>query len=70
LRDLKGVKNRLERTAKRNCKTALLYFFFIKKGNHHERRKTWFQRLNNNYIEADWTPSLYPAKDFSLAASV
>jgi hypothetical protein len=61
-RDLTGVENRLKRSVLIKCKTALLYYLILK-GHHHKRRKTSFSVLTSFYIEADWTLSIYSAKD-------
>ncbi len=53
-----------QRTVLMNLFNTLLYFSLLK-GYHHERSINYFQGLNNNGIEADWTLSLY--SDVSLA---
>jgi hypothetical protein len=40
-----------------------LILFLISKGHHHERGKNPVSASEHNYIEVDWTFSLYPAND-------
>jgi hypothetical protein len=57
-----GVEKRLILSVLVNCKTASLHFLILK-GHYHKSYKNRFQLLKNIYIEADWTLSLYPAKN-------